>query len=97
LPSGYILRRIATGAHALSVPTDGRRFYLASELARELGVDQSTIHRWLQRGYLRSDTSVGFIAIPVDEALRFSREGPPRLTRKERQPVAVSEQPPAPA
>jgi hypothetical protein len=78
VPSGYILRRIATGAHALRRPTDSRRFYLVSELARELASDQSTVHRWLHRGYLRSDTSAGFITVPVDEALRFSREGPPR-------------------
>jgi excisionase family DNA binding protein len=55
-----------------------RTAYTASELASELGVHKASIYRWIARGLLRADTSVGFTLIPLDEALRFSREGPPR-------------------
>jgi hypothetical protein len=79
VPNVWMLRRIATGFKALRQPTDGRQSYLMRELAEAFGVNESTIFRWIERGYIRADRSpAGFIIVPVAEAMRFSREGPTR-------------------
>ena len=77
-----ILPTIATGVRAIAAPSPSaqRRAYLPSELANELGVHKATIHRWIQRGLIKADASVPFVLIPLAEALRFSREGPSRVT-----------------
>lgn len=79
MPNAWMLRRIATGFKAIRAPTDGRHSYLMRELAEAFGVNESTIFRWIERGYIRADRSpAGFIIVPVAEAMRFSREGPLR-------------------
>jgi hypothetical protein len=81
LPTPFRLRQISTGVHAIRKPTNGRRFYLACELATALGVHESSVSRWIKCGYIAAEKSVaGFMLIAVDEAMRFSREGPPRGT-----------------
>ena len=48
------------------------------ELAGALGVHPSSVYRWCAKGLLRADASAGFTLIKLDEAIRFSREGPRR-------------------
>jgi hypothetical protein len=78
VPKPFKLRSIACGLHAISPPTDGRRGYQPREFAAALNVGDTSVYRWIKRGLLRADTSAGFMVIPTDEALRFSREGPRR-------------------
>ena len=47
------LRRISTGVHALRKPTNGRRSYLACELAEALQVSESSISRWIEQATSR--------------------------------------------
>jgi hypothetical protein len=93
VPTPFVLRRISTGVRALKRPTDGRRSYLACELAKALDVHESTISRWIGRGYLKAEkTAGGFMVIPLNEALRFSREGPRPRARNSK--FLTSELPP---
>jgi hypothetical protein len=72
-----VLRRLATGVKAIPPPTDGRRAYSLPEYALALGVNDSTVYRWVQRGLIRVERKRGgFAVIPTAEAIRFSREGP---------------------
>jgi hypothetical protein len=91
--NAWVLRRIATGMRAIRAPTNGRQFYLSRELADALGVTQSSVSRWIGRGYIRAERCAGFMLISVDEAVRFSREGPPRIdpASRPRQRDPVSE------
>jgi hypothetical protein len=76
-----ILPKIATGVMAIRPPPTSvrqRRAYTPSELARELGVHRASIYRWVSAGLIKADASAPFVLIPLDEAMRFSREGPPR-------------------
>jgi hypothetical protein len=70
------LRTIAIGLKRLDPPTDGRTGYLPREYALALGVDYSTVYRWIQRSLIQTETYAGFKVIPLEEALRFSRHGP---------------------
>jgi hypothetical protein len=70
------LRKIAIGLKRLDPPADGRTGYLPREYALALGVDYSTVYRWIQRGLIHTETYAGFKIIPLGEAMRFSREGP---------------------
>jgi hypothetical protein len=80
VPTHHVLRRIATGVYAISKPAGARRYYLARELAREIGVNESSISRWIARGYIKAEKRDGFMLISVAEAMRFSREGPRAAT-----------------
>ncbi len=60
--------QLATGTRAIRTPAQSaraRRAYLPSELARDLGVHKSSIYRWIEKGLLRADASVGFTLIPI--------------------------------
>ena len=79
-PVPKMLPLIATGARAIRPPPASvrRRAYTPGELAGALGVHPSSVYRWCAKGLLRADTSAGFTLIKLDEAIRFSREGPRR-------------------
>ena len=75
------LPEIIAGVRAFADPTPvavKRRAYLPKEFAKLCGVHPATAYRWISAGYVKSETRAGFTLIPVDEALRFSREGVPR-------------------
>jgi hypothetical protein len=76
MPSPYALRRISTGLYAIKPPRDGRTGWLSSEYAREIGVDPATVWRWAKLGLIHTEKRGDFSIIPVDEGLRFSKEGP---------------------
>jgi hypothetical protein len=49
---------------------------LATELAAIANCDQSTIHRFIQRGLLAAERRQGLFVVPLAEAMRFLRGEP---------------------